>query len=158
PDFSDIKAWRKQQGLKPQPDVVILSHTLDIPLAALATLRERKLTVLTTSQEQGKIMALQDIGATVLHADQVTGSFIKSCLRQLHYRSAYMIAGPHVFQTLLADGSLDSIFLTTAMRLLGGTSYHTILEHELVQPLPLQLQSMYWDAAFGQLFQQFSCT
>ncbi|MDX8382592.1 MAG: pyrimidine reductase, partial [Ghiorsea sp.] len=47
PDFSDIKAWRKQQGLKPQPDVVILSHTLDIPLAALATLRERKLTVLT---------------------------------------------------------------------------------------------------------------
>ena len=34
-EFADIREWRLTQGLPPQPDIAILSSSLDIPIAAL---------------------------------------------------------------------------------------------------------------------------
>ena len=49
--YADIKAWREKQGLKAQPDVMVLSNSLNIPLAALAKVQDRKVIVCTSSSD-----------------------------------------------------------------------------------------------------------
>jgi riboflavin biosynthesis pyrimidine reductase len=103
PDYDDIRLWREEQGLKVQPDVVVLSNSLEIPLAALAKLSDRKVIVLTGNKaNKEKIDILEQAGAQVLQAeDEVNGHFVRESLMKLGYQSAYMIAGPKVHQTLV---------------------------------------------------------
>ncbi|MDQ6989016.1 MAG: dihydrofolate reductase family protein [Mariprofundaceae bacterium] len=157
PDYQDIQLWRKQQGLKAQPDVVVMSNSLDIPLEAVFALKERKIIVFTTAQSsESARRSLQDAGVEVVVApDKVDGRFIRRMLVQRHYRSAYMIAGPKVHHTLLADACLDELFLTSYMALLGGKDYHTVLEDDLPQTVKMQLLSLYLDAQAGQMLMRY---
>jgi len=155
--YADIKAWRESQGLKAQPDVVVLSHSLDIPAAALAKVNDRKVIVLTSSQDAEKIDNLKKNKVIVIQGDNVDGAFVRAALIQQAYQSAYMIAGPKVFHTLLKDGVVDELFLTTHFSLLGGEKMATMLGEDLVQPSTLKLLSAYLDEGGTQMFQRFSC-
>ena len=50
PEYADLHGWRRQQQLSPQPDLFVLSNTLDIPTEALERFRGRRLIVLTGRQ------------------------------------------------------------------------------------------------------------
>ncbi len=157
PNFEDIKQWREQQGLKAQPDVLILSDSLDIPLAALRSLSDRKTIVLTKTQaNQDKVQQLETCGVQVIQAaTAVTGQFVRQSLIALGYQSAYMIAGPKVHHTLLVDGCVDELFLTSHFSLLGGQAFHSILEDDM--PVNhMKLLSLYLDEQEGQMFQRFA--
>lgn len=154
--YADIKVWRENQGLKAQPDVVILSHSLDIPLAALAKVQDRQVIVLTSSNETSKIQALENAGVVVKQTPEVTGKFIRQSLKTLGYRSAYMIAGPQVHATLIKDKSADELFLTTHFSLLGGTKISGLVDVDLDGVQSLKLKSAYFDAQENQMFQRFS--
>lgn len=155
-DFADIKVWRQQQGLSPQPDVVILSDSLDIPLEAIRSLPNRKIIVLTKKKlAHQKVESLTNLGVKVIQSEEgVTGHFIRESLIKLGYRSAYMIAGPKVHQTLVADACLDELFLTSHFSLLGGSSFHTILDDE-VPAVKMSLVSLFLDQEAGQMFMRY---
>lgn len=156
--FADIQQWRITHGLRKQPDVVILSDSLDIPEAALAGLHDRNVFVMTSQQADcQKIEKLSQIGVTVIQAEGVvTGQFIKAQLIQLGFKSAYMIAGPKVHHTLLVDGCLNELFLTSHFSLLGGKLFHSILDDEL-NAVSMQMQSLYLGHDAQQMFMRFTC-
>ncbi len=163
PEYADLAEWRVQQGLNRQPDVVIISNSLDIPANALAQLEDRRVIICTSEQaDVQKVNQLQASGFTVLIAgtQQVEGKRFKQCLINLGYRSAYMIAGPEVHRTLLNDHVLDRLFLTTRLNLLAGDDFHTILNGSLANPAELELLSLYMDrdASSQQLFAQYALT
>jgi len=153
--YVDIKLWREKQGLKAQPDVMVLSNSLDIPLAALEKVQDRQVMVLTASQNQSNIETLERAGVQVLQASEVTGSFIRQTLIDLQYRSAYMIAGPQVHSTLMTDKAVDELFLTTHFTLLGGTKVSGLVDADLPQAQHMKLLSAYLETEEQQLFQRF---
>jgi riboflavin biosynthesis pyrimidine reductase len=160
PEYADLKAWREAQGLKPQPDIAIVSASLDIPPAALDAVADRAIHVLTHAQtDVSKRKALARHGANVVVTGEnvVDGMALREALRQMGFRSAYMIAGPGVHHTLVAAGALDRLFITCRHMLLGGRDYHTILEDNLPRPAHMQLESLYLDQGVepGQTYAQY---
>lgn len=153
-EYEDLREWRKRHGLKDQPDVVILSASLDIPVQTLP--RDRKVWVLTGADApQHRAKALEQAGACVVRSSggHVSGWEIRDMLAEEGYRSAYMIAGPQVHRTLLMDRAINSLFLTHRFRLLGGGNFQTLLEGEIGAPCAVRLCTLYLDCEPG--FEQF---
>jgi len=157
PDYADLAAWRAEQGLKLQPDVVIVSVSLDIPLNAVKSLKNRRVWVLTVQGADAlRAKQLEDAGVTLVQAGvgQVNGKALKAFFIEHGYRSAYMIAGPEIHHTLLAAGVLNRLFLSTHLSLLGHNQFHTILQGDM-PPQAVALRSLYLDNEAGQMFGQY---
>jgi len=157
PDFEDIRLWRAQQSLKPQPDIVVLSDSLDIPLQAIQCLPDRKIMVMTKdTAAQQKVEALRAYGVDVIQIKGgVTGLSVRDKLVELGYKSAYMIAGPKVHHTLLKDACLDELFLSSHMTLLGGSRFDTVLSDDM-PAVGMQLKSLYLDGESSQMFMRYA--
>lgn len=160
-EFDDLRAWRVSQGLPAQPDIVILSSSLDIPLSALEPYRSRRIMVATgANADAERKCALLDNGIEILEAGRsshVDGKLLVNRLGTLGYRSLYAIAGPAVLHTLVQAGALDRLYLTLACRLLGGEGYDTLVRgRSLNPPAGMQLHELHHDPAApegaGQLF------
>jgi riboflavin biosynthesis pyrimidine reductase len=136
--FDDIRAWRSGHGLAPQPDIAIMSGSLNIPVAALKPYRKRKIYVVTgEAADPGRAAALREHGVTVIRAGsgaRVNGRQMLDELAQHGYRSIYAIAGPAVFHTLLASRIVDRLYLTIAQQILGGDGYDTLSRGALLEP------------------------
>ena len=136
--YDDIREWRSSRGLAPQPDIAIMSSSLDIPLATLAPYRTRRIYVVTgEAADPGRVAALQDNGIVVLRAGsgvKVNGGRMLDELARHGHRSIYAIAGPAVFHTLLKSGSVDRLYLTITQQILSGDSYDTLTRGELLEP------------------------
>lgn len=148
-EFADLVAWRRAEGLKAQPDVAILSRSLDVPLAALDAFRDRRILVMTgRDAPKERVAQLAASGIRVLcgEGEQLGGAGLRSLLVAEGYRSAYMIAGPDVHRSLHAGG-LDMLFLTQRHCLLGGDDVRSIMQGRLDKPVEMQLDSLYLDAA-----------
>jgi riboflavin biosynthesis pyrimidine reductase len=163
-EFSDIREWRLAQGLREQPDIAILSGSLDIPLAALEPYRHRRILVITgETAEQTRVDTLQAAGIEVLRAGTgtvVDGGRMTAQLAALGYRSIYAIAGPEVFYTLLGAKVVNRLYLTIAQQLLGGEEFDTLTRGPLLTPAQgMSLISLHHDpfapAKAGQLFAVF---
>jgi len=159
--FADLASWRQQQGLNQQPDVVIVSNSLDIPASALAQITDRRVLVFTSQQaDERQMQYLQSLGVSVVIAGRssVEGSLLQQQLIQHGYRSAYMIAGPKVHRTLIQAGVLNRLFLTTRLNLLAGDAFHTLLDGKIDHPTELKLLSLYLDQhpSSPQLFAQYA--
>jgi riboflavin biosynthesis pyrimidine reductase len=161
PEYADLLAWRGEQGLKRQPDVVVLSNSLDIPVKAIEKVQGRSVMVLTSQQaDRKKVELLQSCGVMVFMVGEkaVEGLALRKFLIRQGYRSAYMIAGPQVHRTLIADQVLDRMFLSTHFSLLGGDAFHTILEGDIEDVAQLELRALYLDqlASATQFFAYYA--
>jgi riboflavin biosynthesis pyrimidine reductase len=67
-----------------------------------------------------------------------------------------MIAGPEVHRTMIADGVLDQMFLTTRFALLGGENTHGLCEGALAEAEEMELKKLYLDEQGNQLFAQYA--
>jgi len=148
--YSDLRQWRIEQGLTPQPAVAILSSSLNIPLAALQAYRDRSLFVVTgATADQQRVGAIEAEGIRVLMAgpgNKVTGKGLLQCLTTEGFRSLYAIAGPQVLHTLTSAGVLNRLYLTVAHRLLGGREFDTLAWGEsLHPPADFSLYQLYYD-------------
>lgn len=136
--FADLRAWRREQGLREQPDVAIISATLDFTVPALLRRQGRRILVLTGSDaDVERRRAREAEGADVVVVSSgagVRGADATRALAERGYRHAYSVTGPWVLQTLVADGCLDTLFLTTVPRLIGGRGYTSIFEGERLSP------------------------
>jgi riboflavin biosynthesis pyrimidine reductase len=150
--FADIIEWRSAQGLTEQPDIAIMSGSLDIPVDSLEHYRNRRLLVITGNQApDDRARQLTELGIDVIQAGnggRVDGRKMIEALDQRGYRSIYSVAGPGVFHTLVAANVLDRLYLTMTHQLLSGNAYNTFIEGNGFSPAQgMQLVSLYHDAA-----------
>lgn len=157
--FEDVKQWRLEQGLKPQPDVVIISNSLDIPLQAIKMMTDRSIYVVTSENSpEEKRCLLEAQGVTVIMAGEamVEGAQLRKLLIASGFRSAYMIAGPEVHRTLIESNVLDALFLTTRFILIGSEKSHVFCEGGLSILHAARLQQLYLDEVGQQYFAQYT--
>lgn len=163
PRFADLREWRQARGLSPQPDIAIVSHSLDFPIPDVLTAAGRKVVVFTTELHNPDRVPLIEAAAGKVYVASregeasVDGALMLQRLQELGYQTVYSSAGPQILHLLLAGGVLDRLYLTYANRLLGGKTFATILEGAPFQPpVDMTLNCLYYDPegleGLGQLF------
>jgi len=150
-EFDDLRAWRIEQGLSPQPDIAIFSASLDIPVSAINRYHERNVFLITgATADSGKLGQITAAShARVIHCGHnghIDASLLRIRLKELGYQRVYAIAGPAVLHTLLQGKALDRLYHTTAHCLLGGTRFDTFVRGSEFDPaVCMPLRAMYLD-------------
>lgn len=156
-EFEDIHAWRSMQGLPPQPDIMIISRSLDIPAEPLQILMSegRKVHIACCAQSPKiSIENLRQLGVFVhvCGEKQVEALPLRDTISKQGYAVACMVAGPEVHSTLLQAGVIQHLFLTLRNSITGGNSFHTISSGNWSRARYLQLHSMFQDNISHQQF------
>ncbi|MEM7333249.1 MAG: dihydrofolate reductase family protein [Chloroflexota bacterium] len=158
PKFADLRAWREAQGLKPHPDIVIISGSLNFPVPKILTAAGRKLLIFTTSTAPHKQLnrLRQETDHLYITGEQsVDGQQLVNQLKELGYQAIYNATGPKVMHLLLKANVVNRLYLTYAHRLLGGNPFASIVEGELLETaVTAQLNALYLDTAFEDNFSQ----
>lgn len=160
PRFADLRAWRQQQGLAPQPDIAIVSRSLGFPIPDALSAGGRRVVVFTAADpDPVRVRALEAQGGQVVVVGDagVDGAALLEQMTRLGYRCVYSTAGPKILHMLLAGGALHRLYLTQVHRVLGGEPFAGLVEGPLLDPaVDLRLTSLYLDPAspddVGQLF------
>ncbi|MCB8946318.1 MAG: dihydrofolate reductase family protein [Ardenticatenaceae bacterium] len=164
PRFADLRQWRRQQGLPPQPDIAIISRSLDFPIPPLLTAVGRRVIIFTTTNpnpQRVREIESQAGQVIVAGATSVAGNQMVQHLTQLGYQTIYSAAGPQILHLLLTGRVLDRLYLTHAHRLLGGHPYASIVEGTLLETaVNLTPHTIYHDPhgldGSGQLFTAYN--
>lgn len=163
--YQYLHDWRQQQGLKPQPDVLILSTSLQFPWHASLDENDQQVNILTTEQA-----ALSERSAWQEHdrpvhvlgtQDRVDADLLYQFLQHQQYRSVYLMAGPDLLQDLVQHQYVDRFFITMSHQLLGGEHMKSLLPGELLGTNGhLQLASLHMDevdsTGLGQWYAEFT--
>lgn len=165
PNFADIHDWRSEHGLSSQPDLAVISGSLNFPIPETLTANGRKVVIFTTAQADAqKRTSLTEQAGQVFIAgeEKVNGRKLIKQLHQLGYNVIYSGTGPKVHHLLLEAKVLDRLYLTFAGRLLGANPFSTIVEGALLQPaIDMKLNTLYYDPlgldGVGQLFASYNC-
>lgn len=160
PRFADLRAWRQEQGLPPQPDIAILSASLIFPIPSVLKAGGRRVIVFTTgSPDRERVAEIEDQAGRVFVAGEtsVDGAVMLAHLAGLGYRTIYSAAGPKVLHLLLSGGVLDRLYLTYANRVLGSDLFASIVDGpQFVPPVDFRMERVYFDPTgldgLGQLF------
>jgi riboflavin biosynthesis pyrimidine reductase len=149
PRFADLKAWRAAQGLSPQPDLAVISSSLDFPIPDALTHGGRHVVVVTDRRADiGRIKELEaQIGQVYIAGDErVRGDEFVRQMAGAGYRTIYSAAGPKIAHMLFAGGVLDRLYLTQVGRVLGATPFSSIVDGPLLDaPVDLPLISLSYD-------------
>jgi len=146
---SDLLTFRAEIGLAPQPVLVVVSRTLDLPPSVLTRLADRRVILATVDEAPATaIQQLRDAGAEVLRlgSGSVDGRRLVAALAERQIRLIYSTAGPAVLHTLLSSGVLQRLYLTTVLRVLAGDAYATLTRGaQLDPPYDFELGALYLD-------------
>jgi len=160
----DLAEWRIAQGLKPQPDVVIASSSLDFPLPKfLQTHGQTTLIATGKKADPERLRFWESQACDIMLAGkdrQVEGAPLTQALAARGYRSIYLVAGPQILDTMLRQKQLDRLYLTQRHQLIGGEDFHSLIPgNELGSAGNLKLRSLYLDSSSAsdgsQLFSSF---
>jgi riboflavin biosynthesis pyrimidine reductase len=161
PEYADLLEWRTARGLAPQPAIVIVSASLDLP--PLGLLVESGRTVYVATGEAAAAPAVERLraeGVRMLVAGSGTRVGGRSLIAQLglqSLRNIATIAGGEVLHALLVDDVLDRLYLTMACRLLGGASFDTLLSGPVLpRPAKLALKALHYDPHGAGVEQMFA--
>jgi riboflavin biosynthesis pyrimidine reductase len=162
---NDLVEWRRHNGLKPQPTVIIASASLNFPMHKSLHEHAQKVYIATGSNaDPDRIRHWHDLGYPILIAGEgrmVHGAPLIHALSGLGYQSIYLIAGPQMLDTMVREKQLSRLYLTITHQLIGGKDFRTLLTGSTLGPEGnLILESMYYDPysppGSGQFFMQFS--
>jgi riboflavin biosynthesis pyrimidine reductase len=159
PRFADLRTWRAERGLKPLPDIAIISRSLDFPIPDVLTAGGRQVVVVTVAgQDAARVDEIEAKAGRVIIAGQkgVDGAEMVRQMAEMGYQTVYSASGPKVLHLLLTANVLNRLYLTSANRLLGGRPFSSIVEGPLLEPAyDLQLSEVSLDPAaldgLGQL-------
>lgn len=148
--FADIRDWRQRKGLAEQPDVVFLSEDLDFPSPRALLQDGRTVRIFTADIPPTERFAELEAEGLIVErfagSARIAGQDVVARLSALGYRRAYCVAGPQVLHTFVSAGCLDTLFLTTVHRLLGGEGFATIMQGALLNaPVDYRLRWLYYD-------------
>lgn len=149
PRFADLKDWRSSRGLKPLPDLAVISGSLNFPIPEVLAKGDRSVLIFTISQaDPERIKDLEKQAGKVIVAGEtsVMGDQLAESLSDLGYKIIYNSTGPKVLHLLLAAGVLDRLYLTCANRILGGKPFSSVVEGDLLEPaVDFRLNTVYYD-------------
>jgi riboflavin biosynthesis pyrimidine reductase len=163
----DLANWRTRHGLAPQPDIVVASASLDFPMPDSIREHGQRCFIATGEKaDPDRIRFWKRQGYELLLAGATTMVEGETLVRQLGargYRTIYLIAGPHMLDTMVRNGRLSRLFQTITHQLLGGEGFRTLVTGpELGLFGHLKLVSLYYDPTSpldtGQWFAQFENT
>jgi riboflavin biosynthesis pyrimidine reductase len=160
----ELVEWRSNNGLKPQPAVIIASASLNFPLHG--SLREHAQDVYIATGKNAapdRIRYWQDLGCSILFTgdDQmVHGAPLIRALNGLGYKTIYLVAGPQMLDTVIREKQLSKLYLTITHQLIGGKDFRTLLTGTMLgQEGNLVLEALYYEQdsppGSGQFFMQF---
>ena len=162
PGFEDLQRRREELGKPRQPDIAVISRSLDVQLPEQWRREGRRIWLLAGSgAPEHRLAQHQRAGAGVAltaEGGDVTGRELRSALAGIGYRRVYTLAGPQVAHTLMRDGSLDAQFLTVRHRVLGGSpgTFETLAEGPaLGAPADFELTWLYLDTSGAKPGQHF---
>lgn len=163
-DAGDLAQWRAGQGLSPQPAIVVASASLDFPMPSSIREYGQSCYIATGKDaDPAKVDYWRKQGYEIIIAGDrrmVEGARLVAALAERGYRSLYLIAGPHMLDTMVRDAQLSRLFQTITHQLLGGVAFRTVLPGpELGLFGHLNMRSLYYDppsgGRIGQWFVQF---
>jgi riboflavin biosynthesis pyrimidine reductase len=152
PEFADLLEHRRARGLTPQPAVVIVTASLDLPPLRELVASGRSVYVATgAAADRRKVANVAAEGVRVLIAGggaRVEGGRLIEALAREGLWNIAMISGGEILSALLADDALDRLYLTLALRMLGGVSFDTLLTGPaLERSAGFELTALHYDAA-----------
>ena len=160
----DLAQWRADNGLAPQPTLVVASASLDFPMPDSPARHGQRVLIATGAAAPAeRIAQWRGAGFEVLvvgSGASVEGGLLVDELGRQGLRSVYLLTGPRMLDTMLRERRLSRLYLTTAHRLLGGESFHSMLAGpELGDAGRLRLCALHYDASApdgtGQFFAHF---
>jgi len=123
-EFASLGDWREGHNLKRNPDIVVVSRSLDFEIPAAAFKDNRKVIIFTTTDGafSQKAADYQKIGAEVVSAGKVgvDGKVMIRNLSRRGYKVIKMTTGPRVLDILLKANVMDEIFITRVQREIKG--------------------------------------
>ncbi len=164
PDHQDLASWRQAHGLSPQPAICIASASLDFPFPESVRRHQQRVFVATGKQaDAARRRQLEREGCEIVVAGEgcyVEGKPLVAALAQRGFRSAFLLAGPRMLETMMRDAVLSRLYVTLTHRLLGGESFRSMIEGlPLEGSGRLKLTALYLDCSSsngtGQFFAQF---
>ncbi len=129
--FADLGEWRLNHGFdKRNPDIAIVSRSLDFDIPEVAFEGGRKVVVFTTFEGTAstKARGYQSKGAIVVGAGEggVDGKKMYDFLAaDMGYKVAKMTTGPRVLKILLDAGVLDELYITRVNRRIEASADDT---------------------------------
>lgn len=150
-ESSDLRAWRKTRGLSPQPQLAVLSAKLDLPPVSRLPAQPAPPLVLSWAElTPQKTASIKESGYEVLQCGtgpDLDGKDLCRALAARGHRYIYSVAGPLALTALLRAGVLDRLYLTWALRVLGGRSFDTLISGERLRPpRDFGVEALYHDA------------
>ena len=108
PDHQDLASWRKAHGLRPQPAICIASASLDFPFPDSVRRHQQQVFIATGRQtDAARRHQLEREGCEVVIAGEgsyVEGRPLVAALAQRGLRSAFLLSGPRMLETMMRDG------------------------------------------------------
>ena len=160
-----MHVWREQHALKTNPDMVIVSGSLDFPWHESLDDTDQQVHIVTGGTASGENRQQWLEKGHEIHqfgdSSRVDVKKLMAFLQSQGYQSVYLMAGPDLLQDMLQHGFVTHFFITMSHQLLGGQAFKTLLNGE---PLGgaghLNLESMYMDVnnsnSLGQWYAEFS--
>ena len=133
---ADLVAWRRRRGLHAQPLVVVCSASLDFPPPTDLP-ADRVWVVSGAGADPKRVKALRDLGYRMLTAGKrrtVDGAALMKRLRAARLKSVFLLAGPTLFESLVAARAVEHIFLTYSHQFVGTPDFHTMLPGGMTLP------------------------
>ncbi len=160
-----IHDWRSEKGLSKNPDIVVVSGSLNFPWHKSLDDSQQKVHIASGGMadiESKK--AWQDAGHHINEFGQqqyVDVRELVNFLTKQGYKSVYLVAGPQLLQDLVQCHYVDRFFVTINHQLLGGREYKSIVSEQLMNNAGnMQLQHLYMNIensnGIGQWFADFS--
>lgn len=152
PKFADLREWREKQGMRPFPDVAIISRSLDFTIPDLLTENGRKVLIFTDPDpDLDRVAQLEEAGGQVFITEEgpeggVDGVKMVAQLTLMDYKVVFSASGPKILHMLLSAGVLDRLYITQTSRILGGDPFATIVEGPIFDPpYDMTLNTLYYD-------------
>ena len=150
-EHGDLLQWRLALRLAPQPAIVIVTASLELPsLVPLVESRRSVYVATGNAADPRKIARIEADGVRVLRVGDGAradgGRLIEALAREQH-SSIAMLGGGEVLHALVVDDVLDRLYLTLACRMLGGQSFDTLLTGPVLEAAPrFKLEALHYDA------------
>jgi riboflavin biosynthesis pyrimidine reductase len=156
--------WRRDNGLQPQPAVIIASASLNFPLHNSLQEHAQAVYIATgKNADPDRIRYWQDLGHSLLFTGEgqmVQGAPLINALSGLGYKAIYLVAGPQMLDTVIREKRLSRLYLSMTHQLIGGKDFRTLLTGSMLGPEGnLLLEALYYEQdsppGSGQFFMQF---
>ncbi len=121
---ADCAAWRAQLGLPPEPAIVVVSASGDLPPHHPGFSREDVRAFVATTGSGARRLADRGLPGrvrveVVSDAPEIEPDALLGFLWRLGTRLALCEGGPHLISGLLTAGTVDELFVTVAPQVLG---------------------------------------